>query len=163
MIMLRSPSTSRVPPGVTLWGSRSRPELLTGSDSALSSGRGKIMRVLLRPLYLILDRLLGWLTLLGRTSSSKNIELLVLRHEVAGPAGRGGRVRQSAGCEAAGWSVRPSSSATSAATARPRGPRRQREPRAESLGASTMRCMLGSQRRRVRLPPISACTPGHLS
>jgi putative transposase len=30
--------------------------------------------------YLILDRLLSWLLLLGRTSSSKNIELLVLRH-----------------------------------------------------------------------------------
>ena len=34
-------------------------------------------------LYLIFDRLLGWLTLLGRASSSKDIELLVLRHEVA--------------------------------------------------------------------------------
>ena len=33
--------------------------------------------------YLIFDGLLGWLLLLGRTSSSKNIELLVLRHEVA--------------------------------------------------------------------------------
>jgi hypothetical protein len=36
-----------------------------------------------RLLYSILDRLLSWLLLLGRTSSSKNIELLVLRHEVA--------------------------------------------------------------------------------
>ena len=34
-------------------------------------------------LYLIFDRLLSWLMLLGRTSSSKDIELLVLRHEVA--------------------------------------------------------------------------------
>ena len=41
------------------------------------------MGVSLRLLYLILDRLLSWLFLLGRTSSSKNIELLVLRHEVA--------------------------------------------------------------------------------
>ena len=37
----------------------------------------------LRLVYLIFDRLLGWLTLLGRTSSSKDVELLVLRHEVA--------------------------------------------------------------------------------
>ena len=37
----------------------------------------------LRPLYLIFIRLLGWLTLLSRTSSSKDVELLVLRHEVA--------------------------------------------------------------------------------
>jgi putative transposase len=37
----------------------------------------------LRLLYLIFDRLLSWLTLLGRAASSKDIELLVLRHEVA--------------------------------------------------------------------------------
>ena len=42
-----------------------------------------IADVSLRLLYLILDRLLNCLLLLGRTSSSKNIELLVLRHEVA--------------------------------------------------------------------------------
>jgi putative transposase len=44
---------------------------------------GKIMGVSLRLLYLIFDRLLNGLLLLGRSSSSKNIELLVLRHEVA--------------------------------------------------------------------------------
>ena len=44
---------------------------------------GMIMAVPLRLVYLIFDRLLGWLLLLGRTSSSKDIELLVLRHEVA--------------------------------------------------------------------------------
>ena len=42
-----------------------------------------ITDVSLRLLYLIFDRLLGWLMLLGRASSSKDIELLVLRHEVA--------------------------------------------------------------------------------
>ena len=42
-----------------------------------------IVNVSLRLLYLIFDRLLGWLLLLGRTSASKDVELLVLRHEVA--------------------------------------------------------------------------------
>jgi SAM-dependent methyltransferase len=34
-------------------------------------------------LYLIFSRLLGWFALLARSSASKDIELLVLRHEVA--------------------------------------------------------------------------------
>ena len=36
-----------------------------------------------RLLHLILTRLCGWLVLLGRSPASKNVELLVLRHEVA--------------------------------------------------------------------------------
>jgi hypothetical protein len=42
-----------------------------------------IAAVSLRLLYLIFSRLLGWPTLLGRASTAKDIELLVLRHEVA--------------------------------------------------------------------------------
>jgi hypothetical protein len=42
-----------------------------------------IASVSLRLLYLIFGRLLSWLSLLGRGSSSKDMELLVLRHEVA--------------------------------------------------------------------------------
>src|SRR5882724_917853 len=34
-------------------------------------------------LYLIFVRVCGWLVLLGRSSASKNAELLVLRHEIA--------------------------------------------------------------------------------
>jgi putative transposase len=44
---------------------------------------GMIADVSLRLLYLILVRFLSWLVLLGRATSSKDIELLVLRHEVA--------------------------------------------------------------------------------
>jgi putative transposase len=44
---------------------------------------GMIAAVSLRLLYLIFSRLLGSLTLLGRASAAKDIELLVLRHEVA--------------------------------------------------------------------------------
>jgi putative transposase len=39
--------------------------------------------VSLRLLYLIFPRLLNLLLLLGRSSASKDVELLVLRHEVA--------------------------------------------------------------------------------
>jgi putative transposase len=52
--------------------------------------------VFLRLLYLIFIRLCGWLVLPGRTSASKNAELLVLRHEVA-------VLRRTTGTPASGW------------------------------------------------------------
>jgi putative transposase len=33
--------------------------------------------------YLMLARMLSWLTLLARTDAAKDVEILVLRHEVA--------------------------------------------------------------------------------
>ena len=42
-----------------------------------------IAAVSLRLLYLILQQVVGLVLLTGRTSSAKDVELLVLRHEVA--------------------------------------------------------------------------------
>ena len=50
------------------------------SDLRLS---GVIAAVSLRVLYLIFQQMFNLLLLLGRTASSKDVELLVLRHDVA--------------------------------------------------------------------------------
>ena len=39
--------------------------------------------MLFRLLHLLMIQLLGWLTLLARSDTSKDVEILVLRHEVA--------------------------------------------------------------------------------
>src|SRR4026209_663313 len=44
---------------------------------------GMIVAVSLRLVYLIFNRLLDWLTLLGHPPAAKDVELLVLRHEIA--------------------------------------------------------------------------------
>src|SRR5512141_3164 len=63
-------------------GSRTWHTLLTSGDRPSPAG-GMIAAVSLRLLYLIFQQVLRLVLLLGRTPSTKDVELLVLRHEVA--------------------------------------------------------------------------------
>jgi hypothetical protein len=55
---------------------------------------GMITAVSLRLLYLIFDRFLSWLMALGRSSLSKDIELIVQGHRAARPTPRSRRTAQ---------------------------------------------------------------------
>jgi len=66
---------------LTLWGARSWSWVVDQRSSLI----GHDPRVSVRLLYLIFQQVLGLVLLLGRTSATKDIELLVLRHEVAVP------------------------------------------------------------------------------
>jgi putative transposase len=39
--------------------------------------------VLIRPVYLLMVRVFGWLLVLARSDAAKDAEILVLRHEIA--------------------------------------------------------------------------------
>ena len=73
---------------------------------------GMIAVVSLRLLYLIFLQVFGFVMLLGRTASSKDVELLVLRHEVAvlrrrNPKPRLDRADRACGCREPGHVMRP--------------------------------------------------------
>ena len=67
--------TNPTPCGVPIVGLRCSPAVI-----GLLQPSSMIANVSLRLLYLIFNRLLSSLILLGRTSTSKDIEILVLRH-----------------------------------------------------------------------------------
>jgi hypothetical protein len=65
-----------------MWGSRTSRTPLSSGDRRPSVS-GMIVAVSLRLLYLLFLQVLRLVLLLGRPSTTKDIELLVLRHEVA--------------------------------------------------------------------------------
>jgi hypothetical protein len=73
---------NRVTHGLS-WGFRLRGVVSGNSCARPAAAPARSALVTLRPLYLILIRLCGWLALLPRSDNAKNIEILVLRHQIA--------------------------------------------------------------------------------
>ena len=60
------------------------PPALTWVDRAVLSALGRLLPARLRRLWLVSPRtMLSWLALLARADAAKDVEILVLRHEVA--------------------------------------------------------------------------------
>jgi hypothetical protein len=133
-----------------VWGSRTSHMALTSADW-WSWVSGMIAAVSLRLLYLIFQQVLRLVFLLGQTTSAKDVELLVLRHEVAvlhaptrdhvwtGPTGRSSPPSSDAcprACMAIGWSLRARSCAGTAVSCAGGGPTRPGRAGGRSMTAS---------------------------
>ena len=62
--------------------------------------------MLFRLLYLLMVRSFGWLALLARSDTSKDVEILVLRHEIAILRRQVGDARRGAGVSPAAARIR---------------------------------------------------------
>jgi transposase len=82
-LVLREPGLPANPRRTGLRGSKTPSPRLTWTDAAFGMPSGIIVTRVATPLYLVFCRIAGWLALLTRTSTAKDVEILVLRHENA--------------------------------------------------------------------------------